>query len=146
MFLMLVIDKSPVTGGRSSQWFRGMRFWGYFLEYYPASYAASLTSFQTDTFHPLAHVWILFSTNPSRNKISQPIDRMFSDIILTVSPNRVYSDASVTDSGWCSTRYNWHVSNDFGTRIQNFYVEVLRKGCFGNFRHRRYAPCPLPYG
>lgn len=32
------IDKSPVTGGRSSVWFRGSRFWKYFADYYPASY------------------------------------------------------------------------------------------------------------
>jgi len=38
MFWVLVIDKSPVTGGRSSEWFRGMRFWRYFSEYYPASF------------------------------------------------------------------------------------------------------------
>lgn len=31
------LDKSPENGGRSSQWFRSMRFWKYFAEYYPAS-------------------------------------------------------------------------------------------------------------
>ncbi|KDR80878.1 hypothetical protein GALMADRAFT_1112943 [Galerina marginata CBS 339.88] len=32
------IDTSPERGGRSSQWFRSMRFWRYFADYYPASF------------------------------------------------------------------------------------------------------------
>ncbi|KAF8909272.1 diacylglycerol acyltransferase-domain-containing protein [Gymnopilus junonius] len=31
------IDQAPEFGGRSSQWFRSMRFWKYFADYYPAS-------------------------------------------------------------------------------------------------------------
>ncbi|KAJ7582275.1 diacylglycerol acyltransferase-domain-containing protein [Mycena floridula] len=31
------IDQSPEHGGRTSQWFRSMRIWQYFAEYYPAS-------------------------------------------------------------------------------------------------------------
>ncbi|KAF4610836.1 hypothetical protein D9613_007188 [Agrocybe pediades] len=32
------IDNAPDHGGRSSQWFRSMRFWRYFADYYPASF------------------------------------------------------------------------------------------------------------
>jgi len=32
------IDKAPEYGGRSSHWFRSMRFWKYFADYYPASF------------------------------------------------------------------------------------------------------------
>jgi len=32
------IDKSPEHGGRRSPWFRSLRFWQYFAEYYPASF------------------------------------------------------------------------------------------------------------
>ncbi|GJE99276.1 DAGAT-domain-containing protein [Phanerochaete sordida] len=31
-------DKSPEHGGRISPWFRSLRFWRYFAEYYPASF------------------------------------------------------------------------------------------------------------
>ncbi|KAL5492340.1 DGA1 [Sanghuangporus weigelae] len=37
MIWVYFIDKSPERGGRSSQWFRSMRFWTYFAEYYPTS-------------------------------------------------------------------------------------------------------------
>jgi len=37
MTWVVLIDKSPVTGGRSSLWFRQARFWRYFSDYYPAS-------------------------------------------------------------------------------------------------------------
>ncbi|KAH9983907.1 DAGAT-domain-containing protein [Russula compacta] len=32
------IDQAPERGGRMSPWFRTMRFWKFFAEYYPASY------------------------------------------------------------------------------------------------------------
>ncbi|EPQ56172.1 diacylglycerol acyltransferase [Gloeophyllum trabeum ATCC 11539] len=32
------IDRSPEHGGRISPWFRSMRFWRYFADYYPASF------------------------------------------------------------------------------------------------------------
>ncbi|RPD58967.1 DAGAT-domain-containing protein [Lentinus tigrinus ALCF2SS1-7] len=32
------IDKSPEHGGRMSPWFRSLRFWRYFADYYPASF------------------------------------------------------------------------------------------------------------
>lgn len=56
MFWVLVIDKSPVTGGRSSEWFRGMRFWRYFSEYYPASYVSSFTHCNTSLFYLLTRM------------------------------------------------------------------------------------------
>lgn len=31
------IDKSPEHGGRTSPWFRSLKFWTYFADYYPAS-------------------------------------------------------------------------------------------------------------
>ncbi|TFY61185.1 hypothetical protein EVG20_g7148 [Dentipellis fragilis] len=34
----LYIDKAPEHGGRLSPWFRSIRFWKYFAEYYPASF------------------------------------------------------------------------------------------------------------
>ena len=34
---MRFIDNSPEHGGRLSPWFRSLRFWKYFAEYYPAS-------------------------------------------------------------------------------------------------------------
>jgi len=145
MFWVLVVDKSPVTGGRSSQWFRGMRFWRYFSEYYPASYVFALTSFYIDTPHPLTRIWVLFPTDSSRNKISHLIDRMFLDIILTVSPNSVCLDIWVTDSELHSTRYNWDVSNDSETWVLNLNAQPSCKGCFGNFRHRRFVSPSLPY-
>jgi hypothetical protein len=33
----LWIDKSPEHGGRTSPWFRSIKFWTYFADYYPAS-------------------------------------------------------------------------------------------------------------
>lgn len=32
------IDQSPENGGRTSSWFRKLRFWQYFADYYPASF------------------------------------------------------------------------------------------------------------
>ncbi|TBU39554.1 DAGAT-domain-containing protein [Dichomitus squalens] len=32
------VDKSPEHGGRLSPWFRSLRFWRYFADYYPASF------------------------------------------------------------------------------------------------------------
>jgi hypothetical protein len=37
LFWILYIDGSADHGGRSSPWFRSMRFWRYFADYYPAS-------------------------------------------------------------------------------------------------------------
>ena len=37
MVWVMYIDRSPVHGGRMSPWFRSLRFWRYFAEYYPAS-------------------------------------------------------------------------------------------------------------
>ncbi|EJD07520.1 diacylglycerol-acyltransferase [Fomitiporia mediterranea MF3/22] len=37
MIWVYFVDSSPENGGRSSHWFRSMRFWTYFAEYYPAS-------------------------------------------------------------------------------------------------------------
>ncbi|KAJ7725259.1 diacylglycerol acyltransferase-domain-containing protein [Mycena olivaceomarginata] len=34
----LWIDKSPEHGGRTSPWFRSIKFWTYFADYYPASF------------------------------------------------------------------------------------------------------------
>ncbi|KAJ7780289.1 DAGAT-domain-containing protein [Mycena maculata] len=34
----LWIDKSPENGGRISPWFRSLKFWRYFADYYPASF------------------------------------------------------------------------------------------------------------
>ncbi|KAJ7623639.1 DAGAT-domain-containing protein [Roridomyces roridus] len=34
----LWIDKSPEHGGRTSDWFRRLKFWTYFADYYPASF------------------------------------------------------------------------------------------------------------
>jgi hypothetical protein len=34
---ILYIDNSADHGGRSSPWFRSMRFWRYFADYYPSS-------------------------------------------------------------------------------------------------------------
>lgn len=95
MFWVLVIDKSPVTGGRSSQWFRGMSLWRYFSEYYPASYVSLYSSSSS----LLIHVRISLSIGSSRNKISKPIDRMFSDITRMVSSVHYNSDARVINHG-----------------------------------------------
>ncbi|KAJ7102983.1 DAGAT-domain-containing protein [Mycena crocata] len=32
------IDNSPENGGRTSSWFRSLKFWTYFADYYPASF------------------------------------------------------------------------------------------------------------
>ncbi|EIM86945.1 DAGAT-domain-containing protein [Stereum hirsutum FP-91666 SS1] len=34
----LYVDTAPEHGGRTSPWFRSVRFWKYFAEYYPASF------------------------------------------------------------------------------------------------------------
>lgn len=68
---------------------------------------------------------------------------MFSDIILTVSPDGVCLDTPATDSELHPTRYNWDVSDDSETWILNLHAELLRKGCFGNFCHRRFVPSLL---
>ncbi|KAI0057261.1 DAGAT-domain-containing protein [Artomyces pyxidatus] len=38
----LYVDQAPERGGRMSPWFRSMRVWTYFAEYYPASYECDL--------------------------------------------------------------------------------------------------------
>jgi hypothetical protein len=35
--LYIFVDKSPEQGGKTSHWFRSMRVWKYFADYYPAS-------------------------------------------------------------------------------------------------------------
>lgn len=35
--LWIYLDQSPEHAGRLSMWFRSVRFWRYFAEYYPAS-------------------------------------------------------------------------------------------------------------
>ncbi|KAG6827779.1 hypothetical protein H0H92_010472 [Tricholoma furcatifolium] len=36
--IWLYFDNSPENGGRMSPWFRSLRFWRYFADYYPASF------------------------------------------------------------------------------------------------------------
>ncbi|KAJ8092844.1 diacylglycerol O-acyltransferase 1 [Marasmius tenuissimus] len=36
-YIWIQFDQSPEKGGRTSQWFRGLSFWRYFADYYPAS-------------------------------------------------------------------------------------------------------------
>lgn len=38
------VDKSPEHGTRLSPWFRSLKIWKYFAEYYPASYVSIIMS------------------------------------------------------------------------------------------------------
>jgi hypothetical protein len=58
-----------------------------------------------------------------KNKISQPIDRMFLDIIPTVSPLRVYFDTLVKYLKWPPTRNNRHVSGDSEAQVSSVPAE-----------------------
>jgi len=41
-FIWIRFDPAPERGGRMSPWLRGIRFWKFFAEYYPASYVPFL--------------------------------------------------------------------------------------------------------
>ncbi|KAI0305803.1 DAGAT-domain-containing protein [Multifurca ochricompacta] len=52
------IDSTPERGGRMSPWFRSIRFWKFFAEYYPASYKKASICFLSLGFYAISsRIW-----------------------------------------------------------------------------------------